>query len=309
MYLYLPVALLSINAFLPIGLGFGVGILSGLFGVGGGFLLTPLLIMIGIPATVAVASDANQIVAASTSGTFAHWKLGNVDFKMGIFLLIGSFTGGIFGVELVKVLRALGMIDFAIRITYVVMLGTIGSLMMAESLSNVIRRKHYSAPDPFRRDRQSGMVRALKSLPLQIHFEKSGVTHSALLPVVLGVFVGTLAALMGVGGGFIMIPVMLYLLRMPIYMVVGTSLFQVLFTCIEVTFLQAVKNHAVDFLLAFLLLIGSTVGVQIGAYFGEKLHGEHLKTLLAGIILAVAVKMVFDLTLMPTHLLAQAGGH
>lgn len=305
MYFYLPVALTSINILIPVGLGLAVGLLSGLFGVGGGFLMTPLLIMFGIPSTVAAATDSNQIVAASTSGTYAHWKVGNVDFKMGLYLLIGGFVGGLFGVQLIKILKATGNADFVIKMTYVLMLGIVGTYMFIESLSSMRKKK----TEEIKPEKESGMARFLKTLPLQTHFEKSGVTHSVLLPIIFGGFVGILAAIMGVGGGFLMVPVMVYILRMPMHVVVGTSLFQILFNCIEVTFLQAYTNHNVDFVLAVLLLLGSTVGAQIGAVFGRKLKGEQLKIILAAIVLAVTVKMIFELTLSPSILLSQAGGH
>lgn len=304
MYLYLPVALTSINILIPVGLGLAVGLLSGLFGVGGGFLLTPLLIMFGIPSTVAAATDSNQIVAASTSGTYAHWRVGNVDFKMGLYLLLGGFLGGLGGVQLIKVLKATGNADFVIKITYVLMLGIVGSYMFMESLRSM-RKKKTELHD----EKESAFTAFLKKLPLQTRFEKSGVTHSLLLPVIFGGFVGILAAIMGVGGGFLMVPVMVYILRMPMHVVVGTSLFQILFNCIEVTFLQATTNHNVDFILAVLLLLGSTIGAQVGTVFGRKLKGEQLKIILASIVLLVTVKMIFDLTMSPSLLLTQAGGH
>jgi uncharacterized membrane protein YfcA len=305
MYLYLPVALTSVNILIPVGLGLAVGLLSGLFGVGGGFLMTPLLIMLGIPATVAAATDSNQIVAASTSGTYAHWKIGNVDFKMGLYLLVGGFVGGLGGVQAIKMLRAMGNADFVIKVTYVLMLGIVGAYMFFESLSSMKKKKtEVSKPA-----RESGLSKFLKSLPMQTHFEKSGVTHSAILPIVFGAFVGVLAAVMGVGGGFLMVPVMVYILRMPMHVVVGTSLFQILFNCIEVTFLQAYTNHNVDFVLAVLLLIGSTFGAQIGTVFGRKLKGDQLKIILAVIVLVVTAKIVVDLTTSPALLLSMGGGH
>lgn len=308
MYLYLPVALTSINILIPVGLGLAVGLLSGLFGVGGGFLMTPLLIMFGIPSTVAAATDSNQIVAASTSGTYAHWKVGNVDFKMGLYLLVGGFLGGLVGVQGIKILRAMGNADFVIKMTYVLMLGIVGVYMLIESLQSMRRKKDVVAEE-VKEKKDSAVGRFLKSLPLQTHFEKSGVTHSTLVPIVMGVFVGILAAIMGVGGGFLMVPVMVYMLRMPMHVVVGTSLFQILFTCIEVTFLQAYTNHNVDFILAVLLLLGSTIGAQVGAVFGRKLKADQLKILLAVIVLVVTVKIVFELTLTPALLLSQGGGH
>jgi len=309
MYMYLPIALTSVNYLLVVGLGLGVGLLSGLFGVGGGFLMTPLLMMIGIPPTIAAASDANQIVAASASGTLAHWRLGNVDYKMGIFLLIGGFVGGAAGVQLIKVLRASGGADFLIKITYVVMLGVVGSFMFVESLHALRQQKKNNAAGKEEKTAVPKKGGLLSRLPMQIYFEKSGVTHSALVPIVLGVLVGVLAAIMGVGGGFLMVPVMIYMLRMPMHVVVGTSLFQIMFTCIEVTFLQAYTNHTVDFFLAILLLVGSTFGAQAGTALGKKLHGDQLKILLAIIVLAVTVKIVLELTLQPDFLLAYAGGH
>ncbi|RJQ16720.1 MAG: sulfite exporter TauE/SafE family protein [Nitrospiraceae bacterium] len=308
MYLYLPVALTSINILVPVGLGLAVGLLSGLFGVGGGFLMTPLLIMFGIPSTVAAATDSNQIVAASTSGTYAHWKVGNVDFKMGLYLLIGGFIGGLFGVQAIKILKATGNADFVIKMTYVIMLGVVGTYMFIESLNSMKKSKNQSQESVVR-SQESGMTKFLKSLPFQTHFEKSGVTHSTLLPIIFGGFVGVLAAIMGVGGGFLMVPVMVYILRMPMHVVVGTSLFQILFNCIEVTFLQAYTNHNVDFILAVLLLLGSTVGAQVGAVFGRKLKGEQLKIILAVIVLVVTAEIVLELTLTPSLLIAQGGGH
>ncbi len=305
MYFYLPVALTSINILVPIGLGLAVGLLSGLFGVGGGFLMTPLLIMFGIPPTVAAATDSNQIVAASTSGTYAHWKVGNVDFKMGLLLLAGGFVGGLVGVRAIMLLKAMGNADFVIKMTYVVMLGVVGGYMFVESLSSMRRRSSEVPVAP----KESNFTKLLQSLPCQTRFEKSGVTHCALIPVFLGLMVGILAAIMGVGGGFLVVPIMVYLLRMPMHVVVGTSLFQILFTCIEVTFLQAYTNHSVDFILAVLLLLGSTIGAQVGAVFGRKLKADQLKILLAVIVLAVTVKIVFELTLTPSILLAQTGGH
>lgn len=305
MYLYLPVALTSMNVLIPVGLGLAVGLLSGLFGVGGGFLMTPLLIMFGIPSTVAAATDSNQIVAASTSGTYAHWRVGNVDFKMGAYLLAGGFAGGLLGVQGIKVLNAMGNADFVIKITYVLMLGIVGTYMFIESLSSMKKKESKTTTA----ETESGVARFLGALPFQTRFEKSGVTHSALLPVIFGGLVGILAAIMGVGGGFLMVPVMVYILRMPMHVVVGTSLFQILFNCIEVTFLQSYTNHSVDFILAVLLLLGSTVGAQVGAVFGRRLKGEQLKIILAVIVLLVTVKIVFDLTLSPSLLLSQGGGH
>ncbi len=306
LHLYLPIAGNSVNLLAILGLGGVVGLLSGIFGVGGGFLMTPLLIMLGIPPTVAAASDSNQIVGASTSGTLAHFRLGNVDFKMGLLLLIGGVVGGTWGVQIIKLLRQLGNADFLINVTYVLMLGTIGSYMFIESVQSMRKTEAKSRPA---RKKESLYARVMGSLPWQTDFKRSGVRLSLLMPLVLGVLVGILAAIMGVGGGFIMVPVMVYLLRMPMHVVVGTSLFQILFTCMNVTIMQAWENHTVDFVLALLLLIGSSFGAQFGAKLGKKLHGDQLKILLATLVLVVMVKMLYQLLATPDVLLGYVGGH
>lgn len=305
-HLYLPIAGSSINIIFIFTIGLGVGLLSGIFGVGGGFLMTPLLMMLGIPPTVAAASDSNQIVGASTSGTLAHYRMGNVDFKMGLLLLIGGFLGSTTGVQLIKTLRGLGNADFLITISYVLMLGFVGGYMFFESIQGLQKKRVATISVP---KKESGYARLMKKLPYQTVFEKSGVEFSIFLPIFLGFFVGVLAAIMGVGGGFIMVPVMVYLLRMPMHVVVGTSLFQILFTCINVTIMQAATNHTVDFMLALLLLLGSTIGAQFGAKISKKLGGDQLKILLAILVLLVMVKMLFSLLLPPDIMLAYKGGH
>jgi len=305
-HMYLPIAGNSVNVLTIAGLGVAVGLLSGIFGVGGGFLMTPLLIMFGIPPTVAAASDSNQIVGASTSGTLAHWRLGNVDMKMGLLLLVGGIVGGTGGVQVIKVLRAMGNADFLITVTYVLMLGGVGSYMFIESLQSLRGKQAADTGEP---KKESTYARLVKKLPMQTRFERSGVEMSLLLPLLLGILVGVLAAIMGVGGGFIMVPVMVYLLRMPMHVVVGTSLFQILFTCMNVTVMQAVSNHTVDFVLAVLLLLGSTVGAQVGTRIGKKLKGDQLKILLASLVLLVCGKMLMQLLLEPSVLVSMAGGH
>jgi uncharacterized membrane protein YfcA len=306
-HIYLPIAHHSVALPTMVGLGFIVGLLSGMFGVGGGFLMTPLLIMIGIPPTVAAASDSNQIVAASASGMYAHYRLGNVDFKMGFYLLIGGILGGTGGVQIIKILRAMGNADFLIKITYVVMLGFVGVYMFQESLQGL------RAPSTPRAvpagDKESTYARLLRAMPWQTRFDKSGIVVSPLVPLFLGGLMGILAAIMGVGGGFIMVPVMVYLLRMPMHVVVGTSLFQVLFTCINVTIMQAYSNRTVDFLLALLLLIGSTFGAQVGARLSTRLKEDQLKIYLASLVLLVMVKMLLSLVLTPNILISYHGGH
>lgn len=306
--IYLPIAGSSADVAALLGMGALVGLLSGLFGVGGGFLMTPLLIMIGIPPTVAAASDSNQIVAASTSGTYAHYRVGNVDFKMGVLLLIGGVIGGTVGVQVIRWLRVLGNADFVIKITYVGMLGWIGSYMFIESLQSM-RRQRVRPPESSETKRPSFYSRMVRSLPCQMVFEKSGVKVSPLLPLGLGCVVGVLAAVMGVGGGFIMVPIMVYLLRMPMHVVVGTSLFQILFTCVNVTIMQAVTNMTVDVVLALILLLGSSIGAQVGARLSRRIKADQLKIMLASIVLLVMIQMLLSLVLPPNILLGYKGGH
>jgi len=304
--IFLPVAGTTINMAFPIGLGGLVGFLSGLFGVGGGFLMTPLLIMMGIPATVAAATDSNQIVAASASGTLAHARAGSVDLKMGILLLVGGVAGSSVGVLLIKLLRALGEADLFIRLIYIVMLGGIGIYMFFESLSSMRVKKSGTG----KVNRPSTVyARIMTSLPWQMEFRRSGVAFSAWVPLFLGCLAGVLAGIMGVGGGFIMVPIMVYLLRMPMHVVVGTSLFQIVFTCINATIMQATINHTVDFILALLLLIGSTIGAQIGVRISRRLKGDQLKILMALVVLAVWVKMILDLLMRPDIMVGYKGGH
>lgn len=310
LYVYLPIAGNSVNVFLILGLGGFVGLLSGIFGVGGGFLMTPLLMMFGIPPTVAAASDSNQIVGASTSGTLAHMRLGNVDVPMGFMLLIGGVAGGTVGVQVIKLLKAMGNADFLIAITYVIMLGGVGGYMFWESLQALKKDKagDASAAAPVV-EKKSERKTLMQRLPLQYKFEKSGCEISMLLPLVVGVFVGILAAIMGVGGGFIMVPVMVYMLRMPMHVVVGTSLFQILFTCINVTVMQSYSNHTVDFVLAVLLLLGSTIGAQVGTAVSKRLKADQLKIMLASLVLLVCVKMMSGLLMTPAIMVALKGGH
>ncbi len=307
-HMYLPIAGNSVNIFIIFGLGGFVGLLSGIFGVGGGFLMTPLLMMFGIPPTVAAATDSNQIVGASTSGTLAHWRLGNVDFKMGFMLLIGGILGGTLGVEVIKVLRAMGNADFLINVTYVLMLGGVGIYMFIDSVQG-LRGSTAPVKGTAAPKKESTYAKILNALPMQTHFEKSGVRISLVLPLVFGTLVGILAAIMGVGGGFIMVPVMVYMLRMPMHVVVGTSLFQILFTCVNVTIMQSYSNHTVDFVLALLLLLGSTIGAQVGTKISKKLKADQLKILLASLVLLVCVKMLTSILMRPDIMVAIQGGH
>ncbi|MEJ2327820.1 MAG: sulfite exporter TauE/SafE family protein [Chromatiaceae bacterium] len=305
LWIYLPVAGNSVSLLMLLGLGGLVGFLSGLFGVGGGFLMTPLLIMMGIAPTIAAASDANQIVAASASGTYAHARAGSVDFKMGFLLLLGGLAGGSVGVLLIRVLRGLGQADLLISATYVIMLGAIGSYMLVDSLKEIRGKVRVQVAEA----RPSVWARLVNGLPWRTDFPRSRVEHSVLMPLGLGVLVGMLSAIMGVGGGFIMVPVMVYLLRMPMHVVVGTSLFQILFTCANVTVLQAAVNHTVDFVLALVLLIGSVIGAQLGTKVNKRLKAEQLKILMAIIVLVVMAKMLMGFLIAPDIPVSYAGGH
>ena len=306
MQVYLPIAEVSIDVFLLVGLGGAIGFLSGLFGVGGGFLMTPLLIFIGIPAPVAVASEANQIVASSVSGVIAHWRRGNVDFKMGGVLLAGGFLGSYLGVELFAWLRTVGQIDLVIRLSYVFFLGIVGALMLVESTRAILRQRSGAA-----RRRKLHQHYWVHRLPLRLRFRKSKLYISAIPPFAIGALVGVLAAIMGVGGGFLMVPAMIYLLGMPTIVAVGTSLFQIIFVTANVTFLQSVTTQTVDVVLALLLLAGAVVGAQFGSRAGQYLRGEQLRGLLALIVLAVVAKLVFDLVATPEDLfsLGAPGSH
>jgi len=299
---FLPIAGISINIFLVIGAGAFVGFLSGLVGVGGGFLMTPILMMLGVSPTVAAASDTSAIVATSSSGVAAHFRLGNVDFKMGGILLLGGLVGAAIGVRLMKLLRAAGNADFVIVVTYIVVLGTVGSFMMIRSLKSLkegtIRKAHSHHSQPPAPAKRS-------VLPFQVVFPRSGVRHSALVPFFLCLLVGMLAAIMGVGGGFIMVPMMVYMLRMPPHLAVGTDLFQILFTCAGVTLMQATTNHTVDLVLALLVALGSTIGAQIGARLTRLLRGEQLMIVLASLVLFVMVKMLASILIPPSCIVSR----
>ncbi len=297
MYIYLPIAEVSMNVFAIVGLGGTVGFLSGLFGVGGGFLMTPLLIFLGIPAAVAVSTEANQIVASSVSGVIAHWRKKNVDFLMGSILLTGGIIGSSFGVWLFAYLKTIGQIELVIRLSYVLFLGIIGSLMAWESTKAILK------------SRTPGSTRGklhqhnwLHGLPFKMRFRRSKLYISALLPLLIGAFVGILSAIMGVGGGFIIVPAMIYVLGMPTSVVVGTSLFQIIFVTANVTLLQSITTQTVDIVLAGLLMLGGVIGAQFGSNASSLLKGEQLRGLLALLVLAVCIKLFMDLTLTPEFL-------
>ena len=304
MDIYLPVAGISENLLLILGLGGVVGLLSGMFGVGGGFLLTPLLMHIGIPPPVAVASAANQVVGASVSGCLAHFQRRNVDVKMGLILLIGGLVGSSVGVWLFQVLRAAGQIDLTISMCYVLLLGSMGSLMLVDGLRLFFKRRRGKAPA---RGRGAHHHTWIHRLPLKMRFRRSGLYISSLVPAGVGVLVGVLSAIMGVGGGFIMVPAMIYLIGMPTSVVIGTSLFQIIFVSANVTFLQAVTNQTVDAPLALLLLVGGTIGAQIGTRMGAKLKADEMRILLAIMVLLMSAKVFVDLTVAPVDVYTLGG--
>ncbi|MBT9382304.1 sulfite exporter TauE/SafE family protein [Pseudooceanicola sp. CBS1P-1] len=290
MTLYLPIAEVSVNAWVILGLGGLVGFLSGLFGVGGGFLLTPLLFFAGIPPAVAVSTQANQIVASSFSGTLAHLRRGTLDLKMGLMLLAGGLAGSAVGVWIFNLLSRIGQVDLMVQLFYVVFLGGIGAMMFVESARALTRKA------PVRRKRQRGWA---ARMPLRMRFRTSGLVISVIPVLGIGFLCGVLAAIMGVGGGFVMLPAMIYLLKMPTKIVVGTSLFQIMFTSAFTTVLHAATDHSVDVLLALLLSIGGVLGAQFGARFGARLRGEQLRILLSILVLIVCFKVALDLVLAP----------
>jgi uncharacterized protein len=298
MDLYLPIANLSVNALVIVTLGLGVGVLSGLFGVGGGFLTTPLLIFYGIPPTVAAASAASQVTGASVSGVFAHLRRGGVDMAMGAVLVAGGLIGAILGAFVFRLLQTTGQIDTVINLLYVVLLGSIGGLMMRDAVRSLRASREPGRPAPAKR-RHHPLVAAL---PLRWRFYASGLYISPLAPLLLGVVTGILTVLLGVGGGFIMVPAMIYLLGMGTRVVVGTSLFQILFITAATTLIHAVTTKAVDIVLAALLLIGSVVGAQLGARLAQRLKPDYLRFLLAALVLVIAIRLAIGLGWRPDEI-------
>ncbi len=296
MQIYLPIAEVSVDLFLLLGLGGMVGILSGMFGVGGGFILTPLLFFIGIPPAVAVATGANQIVASSLSAVLAHFKRKTVDLKMGMVLLVGGLLGALIGVRLFTYLKELGQVELLVNLCYVIFLGLIGSLMLIESL-NAIRRSKSNKPRKIKRRHSR-----LQELPLKMRFRTSKLYISVIPVFITGFLVGILSAVMGVGGGFIMVPAMIYILGMPTKVVVGTSLFQIIFVAAFSTMMHATESQTVDVVLAVSLLTSGVVGAQIGTKLGLKMKAEQLRILLAIMVLAMCIKIALGLLLMPSEL-------
>jgi len=298
MSIYLPIAEMNVNVLLIILLGIMVGGLTGLFGVGGGFLMTPLLIFLGIPPTVAVGTEAPHVLASSLSGAIAHWRRKNVDIKMGIFLLAGGIAGSIVGVNLFKILREFGQIDVIIQFLFLIFLGLIGFSMLFESTRTTIKKYRTTSLIRTKLHQHSW----IHGLPFKMRFHRSKLYISTIPPVIIGFFVGILSAMMGVGGGFIMIPAMVYILGMSTNVVVGTSLFQIIFVTANSTFFQSYLNQTVDIVLASLMILGGVIGAQVGARLGSTFKAEYLRGVLAILVLAVCIKIFLDLTLTPDDL-------
>ena len=298
MDVYLPIANLSVNAIFIIALGGAVGLLSGMFGIGGGFLTTPILIVYGIPPTVAAASSASQVTGASISGVLAHFRRGGVDVKMGGVMVAGGIVGSFFGAWLFRLLQAMGQIDTVIGVVYVLLLGFIGTLMATESVRAIGVRRGRTPPRP-RKRRHHPLVAAL---PLRTRFYKSGLYISPLAPFILGFLTGILTILLGIGGGFLLVPAMIYLLGVATSVVVGTSLFQTLFVTAIATMVHATTTKAVDIVLAALLLVGSVIGAQVGARFASRARPEYLRLALAIIVLLVGIRIFLGLVWRPDEL-------
>ena len=295
MQVYLPIAEMSVDAFVVVGIGLAVGLLSGLFGVGGGFLMTPLLIFIDIPSSVAVATSANQTMGTSVSGLIAHWRRGNVDLRMGVVLTAGGLAGCALGVQAFALVRQLGQLDLVVAVFYVVVLGIVGGLMVAESVRAILRRRRQ-----LRRRLHEHFW--MHGLPLKVRFRQSRLYISVIPPALIGFGIGLLSAMMGVGGGFVLVPAMIYLIGMPTGVVIGTSLFQVVFVTAAVTVLQAVSTQSVDIVLSLLLMVGAVAGAQFGAALGSRLRGEETRGLLGLLVLAVAVELLVGLVRRPEAL-------
>jgi uncharacterized protein len=304
--IYLPIAEMSVNIFIILGMGAAVGFLSGMFGVGGGFLITPLLIFYNVPPAVAVATGASLVVASSVSGAISHFRRGSLDLKLGALLLSSGLAGSTAGIALFFLLRRLGLLDLFISITYVILLGTVGSLMLIESI-NALRRASRNQPATINRGGHHNWVH---KLPFKMRFKKSKIYLSILPIIALGGSIGVLTSVMGIGGGFIMVPAMIYFLRVPTSVVIGTSLFQIVFVTAYTTMIQATMNHTVDIILALLLMVAGVIGAQYGVRVGQRLRAEQLRALLALLVLAVGVRLAVDLVLPPKDIYSiVVGGH
>ncbi|HCR85676.1 MAG TPA: permease [Alphaproteobacteria bacterium] len=310
MTIYLPIAEIPINIFLLFFVGGVGGILAGMFGIGGGFLITPILIFLGVPPSVAVATSANQIIASSVTGFMGHWYKKNVDIKLGMYLLVGGVAGSYIGIMIFSLLKKIGQIDLAISLIYVLFLGSIGVIMALESGRSLLgKHKKVSgekeAPNIFAKILGIYKLKAYlktKTLPFHVKFEASGLDISAILPLGIGLFAGVLVSIMGIGGGFIMIPAMIYLLKMPSKLVVGTSLFQIIFITSIVTIMHTISTQSVDVVLALILIVGGVIGAQMGLKMGAKLPAEKMRFVLSVIILIVCLRLAVGLFFEPSEL-------
>jgi uncharacterized protein len=296
--IYLPMAEMSLNLFLLLGMGLAIGILSGMFGIGGGFILTPMLILLGVPPALAVGTGASHVVASSVSGALAHWRRGNIDLQMGLFLIGGGLIGAVSGVYVLKLLKALGQVDLFVALAYVILLGVIGALMLIESLRTMRAVSQVQHAPPKRAAQHTW----IQGLPLKQRFRTSRLYISAIPPVLIGAFVGWLTAIMGVGGGFLLVPALIYLLGMPTRIVIGTSVFQIVFVTAFTTVLQSVLNHSVDIMLAAPLMIGGVIGAHYGVEIGERLKAEQLRVMLALLVIAVSIRMAIGLVVTPPEI-------
>lgn len=298
MGIYLPIAELSVNMVVLLAMGGAVGFLSGMFGVGGGFLITPLLIFYNVPPAIAVATGANQVIASSFSGALAHFKRGSLDIKLGVVLLLGGIVGSYIGIFVFSYLRRLGQLDLMVSLLYVALLGAVGGMMLVES-TRAIQRTRSGKPAAQPRATQHNWIHRL---PLKMRFRASKLFVSIIPVLLIGAIIGFLASIMGVGGGFIMVPALIYLLKVPTNVVVGTSLFHIVFVSAFTTVIHSTANQTVDVVLAFLLMIGGVAGAQYGARVGQKLRGEQLRALMALLVLAVALRLAYDLFVRPSSL-------
>lgn len=300
--IYLPIAEIPVNIILILLLGLVTGFLAGMFGIGGGFLATPLLMFIGIPPAIAVSTSTNQIIASSVSGVLAHLRKGSVDMKMGLFLVVGGFFGSTLGVSIFKILQKTGHIDIVISLVYVIFLGSISITMLVDSIKTLVERKYGVTWEKSSNGKFQKLLEKIDRMPWKIYFPKSDITVSVIVPIILSAGIGILVALMGIGGGFLMIPAMIYILRMPSSVVVGTSLFQIVFIASNATFLQAITNNTVDIVLAFLMIISSSIGAQVGHRTGYKVDADSMRSFLSLLLLGVCFKMMLLLFSQPQSL-------
>lgn len=302
MQIYLPIAEMPVNIFLILFLGLATGFLAGMFGIGGGFLATPFLIFIGIPSSVAVATSTNQIISASISGLLVHLRKGAVDIRIGGLLIFGGFIGSLFGVIIFRMLENIGQIDISIALIYVIFLGAIGIAMASDSFKIILEKKYNISWNKKSKSKLLWLINKIEKLPCKSYFPKSEITISIFVPIFISIGIGILVSLIGIGGGFLMIPAMLYILKMPPSLVVGTSLFQIVFIASNATLLQAITNHNVDIILSSLMIFSSAIGAQFGTRVGYKMDADIMRSFLAILLILICTKMLFSLFSEPQDL-------